>query len=261
MTSLLQIRGLQVIRGGQPLLQPLDLDLGAGTRLAILGANGAGKSTLLRCLAGDIHDWQGELRFDQQPLSVLAPAQRARRIAVMPQHTELAFPFTAAEVVALGRTPFADERQTRHWQQQAMALTECWHLRQRRYPGLSGGEQQRVQLARVLVQIWQALRQEGPPCLLLLDECTSALDPAHQHHIMAAVSHFADAGVGVIAVMHDLALAASWADRILLLKQGHALYEGAVSGLTSADLLASCYDLAPDLARRYAHSNHLWQPR
>ncbi|WP_051218820.1 heme ABC transporter ATP-binding protein [Oceanobacter kriegii] len=256
--ELLTLDGVAVERHGKQLLHPTRLTLGCGEKLAILGPNGAGKSTLLKCLAGDIRDYAGHIHFDQQPLTALNGNHRARRIAVMPQHAEMMFPFRVSEVVALGRTPFTDEIVTRHWQERAMQLTECWHLRDRRYPSLSGGEQQRVQLARVLVQIWQALENATDNHLLLLDECTSALDPAHQHSIMDAVNRFATSGVGVIAVMHDVALAASWADTVVLLKNGAVMYHGDSRGLTDAQLLADCYDLPIELAKRHAASNALW---
>ncbi|WP_221796361.1 heme ABC transporter ATP-binding protein [Oceanobacter mangrovi] len=261
--ALLTVANLNVERHGAKLLQQVSLALAGGERLAILGPNGAGKSTLLKCLSGEIGDYRGHMEFGRQPLQHLSSSQRAQRIAVMPQHTDMLFPFRVHEVVAIGRTPFADEQTSLEWQRQAMQLTECWHLRDRRYPGLSGGEQQRVQLARVLVQIWQALDQpqrNNPDRshLLLLDECTSALDPAHQHSIMNAVNRFAAAGVGVIAVMHDIALAASWADKVLILKQGKVAYLGGREGLNDPRLLALAYDLPADLARRYANSNQLW---
>ena len=277
---LLQVNALSVHMHGKTLLHPVRLSLEKGEKLAILGPNGAGKSTLLKCLAGDIKGYRGSVQLGQQPLQSLSVNQRARCLAVMPQHAEMLFPFRVAEVVALGRTPYCDELATRHWQQQAMQLTECWHLRDRRYPSLSGGEQQRVQLARVLVQIWQSLDSldsqvrlnnmpkakglagsndiESKSSLLLLDECTSALDPAHQHSIMKAVDRFADAGVGVVAVMHDIALAAGWADRVVLMKHGEIIYQGSCEGLADATLLAQCYDLPTALAQRHASANRIW---
>lgn len=245
----------------KPLLRGVSLRLQAGEKLAVLGANGAGKSTLLRCLCGEQQQYQGEVRFDRQLLAAWSPRVRARQLAVMPQKVELSFPFRVDQVVALGRAPHGDEHQSVALQRAAMQCADVWHLRHRAYPGLSGGEQQRVQLARVLAQIWLAPRTadgaEQPRCLLL-DECTSALDPAHQHSMMQRVADFATQGVAVLAVMHDISLAAAWADRVLILRHGEVLTQGDVALLTDAEVLAAAYDMPAALAQRYAGQNEGW---
>ncbi|MEL7400748.1 MAG: ATP-binding cassette domain-containing protein, partial [Pseudomonadota bacterium] len=169
---------------------------------------------------------------------------------------ELAFPFRAQQVVAMGRIPYGDEMRCDALIRDAMLCTDVWHLRHRLYPQLSGGEQQRVQLARVLLQIWQPFQEQ--PRFLLLDECTSALDPAHQHAVMSVADRFAQQGVAVLAVMHDVALAASWADDIIMLKHGQVLASGGVELLQQAALLQQAYDLEASLASRYAHQNQQW---
>ena len=184
---------------------------------------------------------------------------RATHVAVMPQKVELAFPFTAQQVVMMGRAPHGDESSTAVWQQQVMELTQVWHLRGQSYSRLSGGEQQRVQLARVLLQIWDAACGKGTgEYYLLLDECTSALDPAHQHTVMNAVSQLCQHRIGVLAVMHDVALAASWADRVMLLKDGCMIASGDVDLLADSSLMETCYDLPEALASQYARSNRHW---
>ncbi|MGB1091547.1 MAG: heme ABC transporter ATP-binding protein [Oceanobacter sp.] len=258
---MIQVDQLSVFKGQKCLLDQVSLSTQTGQKLAILGANGAGKSTLLKCLAGEETGYSGEIQFGQRSLPSIQPAERARCLAVMPQQATLAFPFRVAQVVALGRTPWQDEEKTQDWQEQAMALTDSVHLANRVFTDLSGGEQQRVQLARVLVQLWHRLKTESvlyEPAALLLDECTSALDPAHQHAIMAATEHFASAGVAVIAVMHDTALAASWADRILMLANGRVLAEGGSELLADPTLLVKAYQLPPELANRYAVTNEHW---
>ncbi len=250
------IRSVQV-------LHPLGLVVQPGERVAMLGPNGAGKSTLLSCVSGDRSGTNGSIWLGPHNLSDYPRRQSARQIAVMPQKVDMAFPFLAHQVVALGRAPYADEQSTLDWQQQAMTLTHTWHLRDMPYHRLSGGEQQRVQLARVVVQIWNATQPESrddnfPEYYLLLDECTSALDPAHQHRVMQSVSQLCQHQVGILAVMHDVALAASWADRVLLLKEGRMIASGSVELLTDAALMAECYELSASLARQYAASNQSW---
>ncbi|MCD8522963.1 MAG: heme ABC transporter ATP-binding protein [Saccharospirillaceae bacterium] len=248
-------------RPGKKLLNNINLHLGHGEKLAVLGANGAGKSTLLKCLCGEINGYQGDIILDHLSLKFWNGAERARQMAVMPQKVELAFPFRVDQVVALGRAPHGDENQSTLLQRAAMQCADVWHLRQRNYSGLSGGEQQRVQLARVLAQIWQAeINEQGQelPRYLLLDECTSALDPAHQHSIMQRVGEFAGRGVAVLAVMHDISLAASWADNVLILRHGEVLACGGVGLLADAQLLAAAYALDLSLAQRYAEQNLGW---
>ena len=207
----LQVTNLSVAVGHKTILQDLSFAIRAGEKLALLGANGAGKSTLLKCLSGELNHYQGQIQFAGQELSAWQAIKRAKQLAVMPQKVELMFPFRVDQVVALGRAPYGDESQSQHLQQAAMQAVDIWHLRRRTYPQLSGGEQQRVQLARVLCQIWQPvhnLQGQSQPRALLLDECTSALDPNHQHAVMDLVGRFAEQGVATLAVMHDISLAA-----------------------------------------------------
>ncbi len=254
---MLSVRSVSVTLPKKPfstLLRDVSFELAQGEKLAVLGANGAGKSTLLRCISGEYRGYQGDILLANQSLSEWSPMLKARQLAVMPQSVALAFPFRVDQVVALGRAPYADEDRTLHWQQRAMQATDVWHLRMRSYLSLSGGEQQRVQLARVLLQIWHDADAEGDPLArcLLLDECTSALDPAHQYSLMAQVTRVAQEGVAVLAVMHDMGLAASWADRVLILKQGEVMAYGDVQLLHDHHILAQAYDLPADLAQRYA---------
>lgn len=261
---MLNVRNLSLVQPGQPqrrLLERVSLHLDYGEKLAVLGANGAGKSTLLKCISGELRGYHGDILLDHLSLRHWSPLQKARQLAVMPQKVELAFPFRAEQVVALGRAPHGDEEYSAVIQREAMQCAEVWHLRRRPYPALSGGEQQRVQLARVLAQIWQAPlgpQQQPLPRWLLLDECTSALDPAHQHGMMARVAGLASQGVAVLAVLHDVGLAAAWADRILMLRDGQVLASGGAELLGHADLLAEAYRMPLALARRYATQNLHW---
>ncbi|ASP38327.1 heme ABC transporter ATP-binding protein [Bacterioplanes sanyensis] len=258
---MITVNELSVFSRDKTLLKNIDFTLQPGQRLAVLGANGAGKSSLLKTLASERVLDEGQIWLDDQPLAEYPAQQRAKRIAVLPQQVELAFPFPVQQVVAMGRIPHGDEQHSQDLQRHAMQLMDVWHLRQRSYPSLSGGEQQRVQLARVLLQIWRPPTDaQGSELsrLLLLDECTSALDPAHQHAVMQQVKQFADHNVAVMAVLHDIALAASWADRVLLLKHGKIWAQGDVSLLAEPALLQQVYDLPGHLAQRYAEQNNAW---
>lgn len=263
---MIQTTHLSVCRGNKFILDNIHCTISPGRKLAVLGPNGAGKSTLLKCISQEINDYHGEILLESHALHQWPALQRAQHLAVMPQKVELTFPFQAYQVVAMGRTPYGDENQSHELIQQAMSCTDVWHLRDRPYPLLSGGEQQRVQLARVLLQIWQPKPEVSPNTndgelkqrYLLLDECTSALDPAHQHGVMTLANQFAQQGVAVLAVMHDVALAASWADDILILKNGAELAAGGKELLGDADVLQQAYDLDRNLAMQYAQQNQHW---
>lgn len=259
---MIQVNNLSVFRAGKVILDDVSTRLTPGKKLAVLGPNGAGKSTLLKCISQEIVDYQGDICLENQSLPDWPTLHRAQRLAVMPQKVELTFPFQAYQVVAMGRAPYGDENQSHELIQQAMVCTDVWHLRFRSYPLLSGGEQQRVQLARVLLQIWQPLDDAEKNSIqhryLLLDECTSALDPAHQHAIMSVANQFAQQGVAVLAVMHDVALAASWADDILILKQGCVLVAGECCLLSQSEVLQQTYGLNYGLASQYARQNQQW---
>ncbi len=223
-----------VQRQGRRLLAGVDLALRAGEVLVLLGANGAGKSTLLKCLAGELSPDQGQVLLNNRALGHWRPADVAKRRAVLPQASPLGFPFTALEVALMGRIPHNCDRGTSGGADlaiaaAALAAAEADHLAERRYTTLSGGERQRVHLARVLAQLWEPLPDDEPQWLLL-DEPTASLDLAHQHSVLALVRRWAsrtqDRRLGVLVVLHDLNLAAQYADRIAVLKQGRLLVSG-----------------------------------
>jgi iron complex transport system ATP-binding protein len=193
--------------GSRRLVDRVSLRARAGELLAIAGPNGAGKSTLLRLLAGDLEPHKGEVRLLGRPLRAYRLRELARLRAVMPQDTVLAFPYTVRELVELGRYRRADE----HAVAAALRAADIAGLATRRWPTLSGGEQGRTTLARVLAQ-------DTP--ILLLDEPTSSLDIAHQERVLSLAAGLARDGRTVIAVLHDLNLAALHADRIALMRDG-----------------------------------------
>jgi len=216
---------LTVRAGTNLLLDRVSLEVARGEILAVVGPNGAGKTTLLRVLAGDCAPDGGEVRLGGRPLGEWTFRQRARRRAVASQESALEFPFTAFEVVLMGRTPHIDHAERASDQQIAacaLAAVGLAGFAGRMYPTLSGGEKQRTHLARALAQIWEPATER----YLLLDEPTASLDIAHQHEILRVARRLAGQGVAVVAVVHDLNLAAEYADRMLLLESGRVLARG-----------------------------------
>ncbi|WP_326558542.1 heme ABC transporter ATP-binding protein [Micromonospora sp. NBC_01796] len=235
MTVPIEVRDLRVRLGDRLVLRDVSVDVRAGELLTLVGPNGAGKSTLLAALCGDLRVAGGQIRVQGSALSAWTPGQLARRRAMLPQRTTLAFPFTAGEVVAMGRAPWVgrpEQAQDDEAIAEAMRLTEIGDLAGRPFPALSGGEQARVALARVLAQ-------RTP--ILLLDEPTAALDLHHQELVLRVARARARAGDTVVAVLHDLGLAAAYADRIALLSDGRLVTDGPPEQVLTADRLSAAY--------------------
>ena len=226
------------------LLDAVDLSVRPGEVCVILGPNGAGKSTLLSVLAGLRQPTRGRCILHGRELSHWSAAPLARQRAVMLQDTLVAFDFTVQDVVELGRYPHRlqpapDEAGI---VSQAMLATGVAHLRHRRVNSLSGGERARVQLARVLAQLWQG--SADGPCWLLLDEPTAALDLQHQHRVLALVRQWAcERGVGVVAVLHDLNLALRYADQVCVLDRGRPVASGLPQQVLIPALVAAVWEV------------------
>ncbi len=223
--------------GTQRLLAQLSLVVRPGEVLALAGPNGAGKSTLLRVLAGDLAPTSGVVLLDGRPLTTFRARELALRRAVLPQQTVLQFAFAAREVVTMGRHPHLGRNTPAEADEAivaaAMLKTETATLAARAYPSLSGGEQSRVSLARVLAQ-------EAP--ILLLDEPTAALDLRHQQMVLATARELARAGAAVLAIMHDLNLAATYADQVALLAHGQLVAVGRPWQVLTAEILSTVFD-------------------
>lgn len=235
-------RNLRVEVGGACLLDGVSFELRAGEVAAIVGANGAGKSTLLKTLCQEVTPSRGEVKINNRALNDWSHGELARVRAVLPQDSILNFPFTVLEVALLGRTPHARGGESAldyEIARRALEATDALHLAARLYPSLSGGERQRVQLARVLAQIWDAPKTGDR--FLLLDEPTSSLDLAHGHSTLAVARRFAREGVGALVVLHDLNLAAQYADRIIVLKGGRVLATGAPAEVLTPEIIAEAY--------------------
>ncbi|WP_280274995.1 heme ABC transporter ATP-binding protein [Nocardia wallacei] len=221
--------------GGRRVLDEVDLDVVAGQILALVGPNGAGKSTLLGALSGELELADGTVELDGRPVARWAPVDMARRRAVLPQTHTVGFPFTAREVVAMGRAPWA--RTLRQDDDEAaitaaLAATDTEHLAARPFPALSGGERARVALARVLAQ-------DTPT--LLLDEPTAALDLGHQEQILRLARTRARDGAAVVIVLHDLGIAAAYADRVAVLESGRLAACGPPRDILTTPLLSRVY--------------------
>jgi iron complex transport system ATP-binding protein len=230
--------------GGRALLRHAALGVAPGGFAAIIGPNGAGKSTLMRAVAGELRPAEGSVTLDGVPIDRLPRGELARRRAVLPQAVRLAFPMLVEEVVALGRTPHFGAPTMKEDQvaiDAAIARAGVGFLCGRMYDMLSGGEQQRVNLARVFAQIWE--REPTGPRYLLLDEPTAPLDVAQQHHVLRLVRELADSGIGVCAVLHDLNQAATWADTIVAVRDGRCVAAGAPADVITEETLERIYSL------------------
>ncbi len=217
--SVLELDGLCASPWGSPLLRDIDLRLEEGELLALIGPNGAGKSSLLHAIAGGLATDSGGLLLGGRSLRDWSEQERARALALQSQHSALNFPFTVEEVVLLGRIPHrSGTAADRGILDQVLEATDTGALRSRLFTQLSGGEKQRVQLARAVAQVW---RPEDAPCrLLLLDEPSSALDLAHQRMVLSLVRQLTGQGVAAIVGTHDFNLVAAGADQVLVLDEG-----------------------------------------
>lgn len=251
----LAVHDLYMRRGSRPVLQAVSLRAQPGRLLALVGPNGAGKSSLLGVLAGLLIPTQGQATLDGRPLAEWPAAALARRRAMLSQHVRLGFGFRVDEVVLLGRSPYGvrhDNMADHRIVEAALQAAHAWHLRERDYLELSGGEQQRVQLARVLAQVWEG---DDGARWLLLDEPEAGLDIAHQHFVLRRARLLACQGYGVIVVLHDLNLAARYADEVALLERGRLLRHGAPEQALDPGVLSDVYRLP---LRRVATDGHDW---
>jgi len=229
------VSGLKVLLGGKEVLRGIDLEVRSGEVLSLVGPNGAGKSTLLAALSGDLPAAEGDITLWDRPVGEWRPIDIARRCAVLPQSHLVSFPFTVREVVAMGRAPWAGTTRSDHDDKRiahALALTETDAFAHRPFTSLSGGEQARVMLARILTQ------DAG---LVLLDEPTAALDLRHQELVGRLCRDLAEEGRSVVIVLHDLDLAAAYSHRCALLADGRIAACGEPAAVLTAERLSAVY--------------------
>lgn len=231
----LEARGVTVSYDGTIVLRNIDLDIRSGEVLALVGPNGAGKSTLLGALAGDLPLDEGTVLVDGAPLEAWSPEELAIRRGVLLQQHHVAFPFSVTQIVRMGRAPWANTTAER-WDDDvvlgALLETDTDRLANRSYPTLSGGERSRASLGRVLAQ---------EPAVLLLDEPTGSLDIRHQEQVLNLVRGRAARGDGVVVVLHDLGLAAAYADVVAVLFDGSIVASGAPQQVFTPELLEDVY--------------------
>jgi iron complex transport system ATP-binding protein len=225
-------------------LDGVSVSIGRGGLVGILGPNGSGKTTLLRLLAGTRRPAGGEVRLDGRPMSSLSRRHVARRVAVVPQETELAFEYSALEMVLMGRHPhlgvFAVEGPHDYaLAHEALGLTGTAHLADRLFHSLSGGEKQRVVIAAALAQSSE---------VLLLDEPTASLDLGYQLDVATLLSSLnRDRGVSMAVSTHDLNLAASICQSLVLMRAGRVLAAGATDEVLTPDHVRALYDVDADV--------------
>ena len=223
---------------GRTILDSVNISVMAGELVAVIGPNGAGKSTLVGLLAGDLRPAWGFASVSGYEARRTSSPEMALARAVMPQHSEVRFPFTVYEVVMMGRHPHqgrwgVPSEKDRELVAEAMRQTEVWHLRDRVFRTLSGGEQRRTALARAFAQDTR---------VMLLDEPTSSLDIRHRELVMSLCRQKAEDGCAVLAVLHDLNLAASYADRIVAMKDGRVAAVGTPGQVCGEAFLSGVFD-------------------
>jgi iron complex transport system ATP-binding protein len=235
---ILATENISLIFQDKIILDNVSIDVSPGEFFVIIGPNGAGKTSLLKVLSGLQKAQQGSVIIKGKNLSDYTRRNLSKILAIVPQQIEVAFPFTVAETVIMGRTPHLgilgmEDKNDFHIAEEAMAFTEVSHLADRKLFQLSGGELQRVIIARAICQ---------QPEIILLDEPTTALDPAHQLKIMDLMEKFRrEHGTTIIMVSHDLNLASMYGDRLLLLKEGSEVKTGSPKNVLIKTLLEESY--------------------
>ncbi|MXY24588.1 MAG: ABC transporter ATP-binding protein [Acidobacteria bacterium] len=241
----LTVSGLSVALGGRTIVDDASLQVGEGELVALLGANGAGKTTLLRGLLGLAPRTGGTVAIGGDDPARLGAAERARRVAYLPQLRPLAWPIRVRDLVALGRFAHgvalgrlgpSDAAAV----ERALTVCDLTAFAGRAATTLSGGELARVHVAR-------AIAAEAP--LLITDEPTAALDPLHQHQVMRLLRTSADAGCGVLVVTHDIGLAAQFADRLAWMAAGRVVADGLPEATLTADRIAQVYGVSATVRR------------
>jgi iron complex transport system ATP-binding protein len=238
MNHILDTRNISLSFRNKSILQDVSLEVSAGEFFVIIGPNGAGKTCLLKILSGLQKAQQGSITIKGKSITEYSRRSLSQIMAIVPQHIEVGFPFTVADTVIMGRTPHLgilgmESKNDFHITEEAMEFTEVSHLADRKLFQLSGGELQRVIIARAICQ---------QPEIILLDEPTTALDPAHQLKIMDLMERFRrQHNTTIIMVSHDLNLASMYGDRLLLLKEGRVVETGEPKAVLNKSLLEESY--------------------
>jgi iron complex transport system ATP-binding protein len=260
-----ELRDVSFRAGGALILDRVSVRFEPGKLNVILGPNGAGKSTLLRLATGIARPTSGDVRYDGQSIAELAAEPLARRRAVLSQHVELAFALPVGDVVLMGRYPHYGRVPTERDGEivsRALALVGMEDKREQPYPTLSGGEQQKVHLARVLAQIWSDdgnRRNAGAQRYLFLDEPTSGLDVHYQLHILEVVRGLLSPGCTVVAVLHDLNMAFEYGDHFVLLERGTVAVNASDPRAIPAEVLERVFRVRARRLEDTSAASGLWR--
>jgi iron complex transport system ATP-binding protein len=259
----LSLRNVSVLRGWRSLFTNLNLSLGVGEVLGVLGPNGSGKTSLLCACTGELTTISGEIRYGDKELNPSNAKELARMRAVLPQQSQLTFNLPVHEIIQMGAYPFPeiDSNQVDRWMAQAVDAADVSPFLDKFFNTLSGGEQQRVQFARVMLQTL-AIAATAGHAFLFLDEPTASLDLRHQGLLLKAVRQLtkgstSDArgkmdttgatdnqgAIGAFVVLHDLNIAARWCDRILLLSKHHDPVQGTPAEVFKEETLKQVYGI------------------
>jgi iron complex transport system ATP-binding protein len=240
-TPLARLDSVGLVLDGRAIVKTVSMEVHAGEVLALVGPNGAGKSSILSLLAGDVHATSGTAFLGDKDVTKYRPDEASRLRSVLMQANQVSFPFSVWEIVEMGRAPWgrtpliAEDDEAI---EEALSLADVGHLSERRFNQLSGGERARVSLARVLAQ-------RTP--LGLLDEPTAALDLKHQESVMRTIRDLADQGRGVVVVVHDLSVAAGYADRVAMVVEGRLEATGSPAEVIVADRVSRVYGVDVDI--------------
>ncbi|GAB3884533.1 heme ABC transporter ATP-binding protein [Spirosoma agri] len=238
---MLEVKNLSYRIRNRNLLDGVSFRANPGELLAIVGANGAGKSTLLKLCTRELSATDGQIRLQHNPIDSYSEKELSLFRAVLPQQNAVVFPFLVSELVLMGRYPHFDFHPAeRDYTIAELALKKVgmWDFASRIFTTLSGGEQQRVQLARVLAQIWDV--SQG---ILFLDEPTTGLDLLHQHQMLELAREFTQKGFCAVVILHDLNLAAQYADQIVMLRAGQVEAAGTPRDVITAELIQRVFNL------------------
>ena len=234
------------------ILKDVDFISSAGEMTFILGPNGAGKSTLLKCLSGILKPNAGQITLDGQALAELSLNNLAKKRAVLSQSNTVDFPFTAVEIVMMGRNPHSNgyhNEKDSEIVDEVLTTVDAYALKNRVFSTLSGGEQQRIQLARVLAQVWGEKDAH-----LLLDEPTTALDLKHQHQILQCLKTLAtEKQWTIIIVIHDLHLAKMYSDHIVFMQNGE-VFKHISANAFHPENISAVFEISTELAEWYGDS-------
>ena len=230
--------------GGKKILKDISIEVPSGEILSIIGPNGAGKTSLLNVLSGNLNAYNGLVSYNNIPLNNISIQERAYTRAVMSQFQSIAFVYSVRDILETGWLDYNFERIQEDlisFQQEIIEECDIQNLIDQKFNTLSGGEQRRVHFARALIQLWQPLNTEDQK-YLLLDEPFSNLDLVHKVKMMNSIKKRASSGTGVLMILHDLNLAYSFSDKIVILKNGKLVEKGKTKNMLSAKLLARAYE-------------------